>query len=1215
MTEQPDHALAPPVPADQPDHAVAPLVPIVGVGASAGGLKSIESFFDHLKTELGAAIVVVQHLSPDFKSLMGEILSRRTSMPIEVATDGMQIQADCVYLIPPGKELRCVGHQFALSGFPAGLHRPIDTFFQSMAMLEGTPIAGIVLSGTGTDGSEGIRAIHRVGGLTISESLETAEFDGMPRTAMATECIDHVLKPEEMPAILHQNIPVVTKPDPLAVHENLAGVQLIYSLLGSRFGISFDAYKPKTITRRIERRQQLTKTPSVFAYAERLGHDTEELDALYHDLLIGVTKFFRDSPAFEALESELASVIENHPEGETFRVWCAGCATGEEAYSIAMIVLDQMEKLGRRPLLKVFATDVHQRGLNAAALGVFPEEAIEFVSLERQKKYFERLDSNEYRVTSLLRKHLVFARHNLIEDPPFLNIHLASCRNVLIYFGSHAQLVSLTALGFSLVDRGLLLLGSSETLGDLQQDFVTIDRTWRLFRRLRGGRPAISPANIRERRSPTPVPTLNILNPDQPERLTVRMLLDVYEAVLREKVLQGVLLDPSQNVIHIFGEAHTFLKSVSGRLTGAIRDYLDDPARTTVASALLQAKSNPGTIVQVNRVQPEVSSDHWFDVSVQAVTGRAAESIGWVVEFCSSEQQEPPVVRIRPDSSDNIEMLEAELNFTKETLSATIEELEASNEELQATNEEMIASNEELQSTNEELHSVNEELHSVNAEYQRKIDELHETTNDLENLLNTSDVATIFLGPDLCIRRFTQAATRYFDLMHHDIGRPLSNFTNRLGYANLHDDVQDVLETGHHVSQVHRSEYDELVVVCLAAYRTGEVVAGVLLTIIKQPGPLSHLAQLATAESVGYWHWPEVSKDEMVWDRGCYELLGMAPADCDARLSAWTDLLHPADGQIFTVPQSQECPVRQFGAVSVRLRCADGSYRKFKMVAVSQKVGSDRVTSMTGLMWHPISSHSAIPDTHKRGQHLERVTRDLQEFAHAVSHDQQTPMRQLHSTVDELQDLRPHADDTDEGRQWDRVKAHTAKMQRMLGCLLEYSQVNTHGDALGPVDPIELVDDVLKDQQQQIDATSARIVAKQLPPAHGDASQLRTVLWHLIDNALKYRDGEPEIEIAATIEDDGWRLSVQDNGIGVPPTSQRDVFVIFRRLRQIDVDGAGFGLALCKRIVERHGGRIWLESATGVDTRNQGATVYVVLPNVVNRNEKASAGSLGTAIP
>ncbi|MEM7477674.1 MAG: chemotaxis protein CheB, partial [Planctomycetota bacterium] len=460
-------------------------VPIVGIGASAGGLKSIELMLDNLPNGTGLAFVIIQHLSPDFRSLMPEILARHTEMDVCLATQESTIEANHVYVIPPGKELRCFGHTLAITDLPSGLSRPIDTFFTSLAKNSGVPCAGIILSGTGSDGTLGIEAIHQNGGFTIVETGDSAEFDGMPLSAERTGCVDLVLPPEKIPDALEC---FNGKPKALANcsqrESGLQGMELIFALLEKQFGLQFEHYKPSTITRRVGRRQQFKEFQSIIEYAEYLRDDFSELDNLFHDLLIGVTKFFRDEQAFNILENSLREKLVQLPEDEPFRAWSIGCATGEEPYSLAMILSDLMQQLDRRFVVKIFATDVHQRSLEAAAKGVFDAEAVEFVSASRKARYFDELEDGSFCVKPFLRRMVVFAQHDAIEDASFTRLQLVSCRNVLIYFGSSAQESALAAIHFSLVKHGILFLGPSESLGNLETEYVPLERQWRIYEKM-----------------------------------------------------------------------------------------------------------------------------------------------------------------------------------------------------------------------------------------------------------------------------------------------------------------------------------------------------------------------------------------------------------------------------------------------------------------------------------------------------------------------------------------------------------------------------------------------------------------------------------------------------------------------------------------------------------------------------------------------------------
>ncbi|MFG0267505.1 MAG: chemotaxis protein CheB [Rhodopirellula sp. JB055] len=811
---------------------------VVGIGASAGGLKAIENLFRNLPDDTGMTFIVVQHLSPDFKSLMDEILARFTTMKIVNTQNGARLEPDTIYLIPPKKNLTVTDGHFVTSDMDRDqIQRPVDLLFQSIARCFGSNAFGIVLSGTGSDGAAGIRAIHDSGGVTYAQTPGTAQFDGMPKNAIATRCVKHVLPPTEIAASLwvHASEPDArSNVDPLTTEE-LSGIRLVFSMLSERHNIDFSGYKESTVARRLERRIQSRNCKDIQQYAELLQSDKAEVDALYHDLLIGVTKFFRDTEAFFSLQTRINRIVAQLAPSQELRIWVAGCASGEEAYTMAMIGTEAYDRQGISPNFKVLATDAHQGALDRAARGLFSAESLEFVSRQRQTRFFTSVNKTQYRITPEIRRHIVFAQHNLIEDPPFTKIHVVTCRNMLIYFKPEAQNSAIASLHFSLEKDGLMMLGSSETPGKLQDEFESLDLTWRIYRKLR-----TLPASLKSHEQlraieRAPRKLVNILNRDKPEQLSFTGLLDAYDSLLSEFVKCGVLLDEQRNVLHVFGDANDYLQNTTGRFSGNLLRMLSGESRTAIGAALVRSAKEEHSKIVIRDVPFQVG-DHprYADVTVRTLKSKVAASFVWFIEFGTPSQSSrtvETVVRVsRP--GDQYDAIEAELAFAKESLSATIEELEASNEELQSTNEELIASNEELQSTNQELHSVNEELYSVNAENHRKITELQEVTEDIENLLSSTDIGTLFVDENLFIRRFTPAATRYFNLVDHDIGRSLTNFTHSMVLADLSNQIRSVLLTGKNFVKEITTTRDERVLLRVVPYKSGAERKGAIVNIL-----------------------------------------------------------------------------------------------------------------------------------------------------------------------------------------------------------------------------------------------------------------------------------------------------------------------------------------------------------------------------------------------
>ncbi|MCR9202723.1 MAG: PAS domain S-box protein [Planctomycetaceae bacterium] len=843
---------------------------VVGIGASAGGLEALEVLFDEIPDDTGMAFVVVQHLSPDFKSHMEELLSRKTGMSIHRVENGMTVQPDNVYLIPPRMEMIIKEGQLLLTekGPERALSHPIDQFFRSLAHEAGRYSVAVVLSGTGSDGSRGIRDVHEAGGLVISQDGHTAKFDGMPLNAQATGVVDLTLPPKAIAEALVRYVNEGLDPTAIAQQELVAtmeeGVDRVFQLLHQLHGIDFSHYKANTVGRRIQRRIDLLGLDGLDQYVQQLNDDPSELNDLYKDLLIGVTRFFRDPAAFEVLEREvIPRLFASKDRDQPIRVWVAGCASGEEAYSIAMLLDEESRRRGVVRETKIFATDAHHVSLNAAARGVFPEESLSELSNARRSQYFQR-QRDGFHVVPELRKQIVFAPHNLISDAPFTQMDLVTCRNLLIYLQPNAQKKALSMFHFSLKSGGTLFLGPSESPGEIADEFQIIDKKWRVYRKRRDVRLPLDTrlpfatggdSLISRRASSTTQKTPRI---DE-------SMVATYDRLLDRRMPPSILVDEDYEILHIFGGAERYLQPRGGRPSNNLASTVIESLRSALTGALQHAARKQDIVrytgIQVNRngeeenlqilVEPIVDHTHGIQnllVEFQSVTDASATQI-----------PEGEKVDLSRMDRERMAALESELRFAQENLQATIEEMETSNEELQATNEELIASNEELQSTNEELHSVNEELYTVNAEYQRRVDELAQANDDMDNLLASTRVGVIFLDTDLCIRRFTPEISRLFHLMSHDIGRSIEGFTHHLLSSELLPELRLSLENEQEREVFATDRNDTPYLVRMLPYRSGDQVAGVVMTLVD----ITTLRQ-AEAETVKFRTMAESSTDPMM---------------------------------------------------------------------------------------------------------------------------------------------------------------------------------------------------------------------------------------------------------------------------------------------------------------------------------------------------------------
>lgn len=810
---------------------------IVGIGASAGGLVALERLFDRMPVNSGIAFVVIQHLSPDYKSLMDELLGRRTRIPVCLAENGTKVEADHVYLMPAGTEMIISQQCLLLTDKDRGseLSLPIDRFFRSLAQDAGSRAVAVILSGTGSDGSRGIVDIHRAGGMVIVQQPNTAQFDGMPTRANETGIVDLVASPEDIPAALQRRAnSLLQKEDPSVIEPQTGrtAIETIVRLLKASYGIDFSDYKPQTVLRRIERRQQLCRLSSLDRYVERISENPEELDSIYKDLLIGVTQFFRDQEVFARLENDiLPKILERLSPNDECRLWVAGCATGEEPYSLAMLLSEQIERLGRPQPVKIFASDVHRASLDIASAGIYDESRLVNVSPERIRRYFTRRRDG-YRISQDLRQMIIFAHHNVIRDAPFTRLDLVSCRNVLIYLRPSAQQKALSLFNFGLKTDGYLLLGNSESSGD---EFSIVDERHRIFRKSRTARPnglptsfLVDPESKSGRRRNLALPSGVSFD---------RRLLASYDWLLDNYMPPALLVDNRLCLVHCFGNAGEFLVTRNGRVSNDIVHQMPDELRSIVSNAFSRLSEDPTPVVYNPTEVTTAHGKKTIRVTVRPVIHPGLETPHSLIVFEPVEVRGEVVSPVRlfdsqEVSRDRLLALESELNYAKEALQATIEELESGNEEQQATNEELVASNEELQSTNEELHSVNEELFTVNAEHQRKIAELTELTDDLDNLIRSTEIGTIFLDLGLRIRKFTPAIAEMFSLLPQDLGRRIDNFTNTIDHPSLLDDIERVVETGSiHEADV-RDRLGNWFLLRILPYRHETHVDGVVLTLV-----------------------------------------------------------------------------------------------------------------------------------------------------------------------------------------------------------------------------------------------------------------------------------------------------------------------------------------------------------------------------------------------
>ncbi len=814
--------------------------PIVGLGASAGGLEAFSAFFSALPPNTGMAYVLVQHLDPTHTSSMVDLLKRYTRMPVVEATDTVEIEPDHVYMIPPNKAMTIADCTLRLEEQTEqpGIVHSIDMFFRSMAKDMKDKAICIILSGTGTDGTQGARAIKSALGLVMVQDPETARYDGMPRAAIAAGVADIVVPAEKMGEKLmdyyQQSYGRPAKKRRQEVEKATDSMQRIFTIVRSRTKHDFSGYKPSTIHRRIERRMSVNQIDNIEEYTRLLQESPHEVDSLVKDFLINVTSFFRDAEAYEILKVKIQELLERKVKENdlSFRVWVVGCSTGEEAYSIAIILHEMMDHMQKYVEWQVFATDLDPDAIEIARHGVYPESIKADISPELLKNYFNNKDG-QYIISRDIREKVIFSVHDVTTDPPFSRIDLISARNLLIYLNSDMQKKILPFFYYSLNNGGLLFLGSAESVGEFTDYFTTVDRKWRIYQVQKKGAHLLVEIPHNVFIPPTQLTSQGVGVPDVEIREAEKDLLKILPP--------SVLIDDSGRVLFVHGETWKYLQLAQGKLTTSILEMAREGIRPTLTNIINEvlAKgetvSREGARSKVNGYTLKVK----ITVKPIASTPRGPRKLAVIFEDIIQQRKRSKKGEItEPDS--RVKELEQELQYTRENLRSTVEELETANEELRSANEEYQSTNEELQSTNEELEtsreelqSVNEELVTVNSEFQKKIEELSTINDDMQNLLNSTGVATVFLDQKLNIKRYTPAATGILNLIGGDVGRPLSHITTNLRTNSLSEEAQKVLETLVPISREMETKDGRNYSMRIHPYRTTEnVIAGVVISFI-----------------------------------------------------------------------------------------------------------------------------------------------------------------------------------------------------------------------------------------------------------------------------------------------------------------------------------------------------------------------------------------------
>ena len=1184
--------------------------PVVGIGASAGGLPALVRLFENMPAANDMAFVVILHLSPNHPSSAAAILQRATRMPVRQVDAKVQIERNHVYVIAPNQHISMMDGLLLVDQLerPRGKHIAIDLFFRTLAEVHRERAVAIVLSGTGGDGAVGLTRIKEQGGVTMVQTALDAEHDGMPLAALRTGAVDFVLPVIEMPQKLIElwnNARGIQLPAPGDDETPVAHVvdgddaasaedalQDIVARLLSHTGHDFRNYKRATVLRRIERRLQVRGVQSLPQYRDLLETDPAENKMLLDDMLIGVTNFFRDREAFESLERDIVpELFKDKGAGDEVRVWVAACASGEEAYSMAMLMADQAAQMEHPPAFQVFGSDIDDRAIDTARTGTYPAAIITDVAPSRLRQYFNKED-DRYRIRKSLRDRILFASHNLLRDPPFSRVDMISCRNLLIYLNRDVQVRLLQTFHFALKPGGYLFLGSSESAESVTDYFIPVDKKNRIYRARGGGRPLHyqSPASA--------VYGIRLPEVSRAKLPGKRQFsyAELHQRALAQSAPPSAVIDREGNIMHMSEPAVRFLRLAGGEPSRSLLAMVLPELRLELRSAMYQAVQSEAAV----ECRPVELHEH-KELGTVAMTVRPfrddeAESDFLLVVFNRTEPAQDRALQQRPDGSHDVVLaqLEAELQRKREQLQETIEsaeisteELRASNEELQAINEELRSATEELETSKEELQSVNEELITVNYELKVKVEETGKANDDLNNLIASTDIATIFVDSGLRIKRFTPRAADLFSIIASDVGRSLLDLTHKLDYDQLAEDVSATFDTLRLVEREVRSNDGRFYIVRLLPYRTNEDrIEGAVMTFFditarrqaEEHARASEARMRLVAESAN--DYAIVTMDEAgrvsSWNKGAETLFGYSGAEM---LGQPLDILFVPEDLAAGVPAAELRRAREEGRSEDErwhLR-KDGSRFYYSGVTTPLRNG------------HMHGYAKIARDVTARERQEQAVRSNAQnavalkdEFLAVMAHELRHPLNMININVELLARMPELRHSPTFLRAASIIRNSVVSQAKIIDDLMDMSRVHTGKLTLtmAPVLPEMVVRGIV--EMMRADPTAQDMTIELHGSAEGlyvmaDAVRLEQVLMNLVSNALKFTPKGGRIDLHLGREENQLRFDVVDSGQGIAPSFLPHVFDMYGQSVAVTTrskGGLGIGLALVRELVVLHGGRV-----------------------------------------
>jgi two-component system, chemotaxis family, CheB/CheR fusion protein len=1191
---------------------------IIGIGASAGGLEPIHELFDNTPDDTDFAFVIVQHLSPDHKSLMGELLAKHTTMRIVEASENMKLRGNCIYLIPNKKVMTLADGHLKLHDKDRNQvpNNAIDIFFESLALEKGKHSVGIVLSGTGSDGTKGIEAIKKQGGLVIVQDPTTADFDGMPTSAIHSGSADLILPPE----LIAEELVEYLKDSPYAktlekfAKEEEAVVNDILALVRTVTSHDFSQYKPPTITRRLAKRMTEKGFTSVSDYRDYLTQTPDESQTLAREFLINVTKFFRDPEAFEEIKSKIIPAIFSQKKPhDLIKIWVVACSSGEEAYSLAVLVSEYMDNIRNHDFnLKIFATDIDKEALQIASAGLYPEHITKDVSSERLHRYFIK-EGNGYRISPTIRKMVVFAYHDIIKDPPFSKLDLVTCRNMLIYMNAKLQRHVLQTFQFALNPGACLVLGASENIGALKETMKELSKKWKIYKSTGKTRLLESDHTL----SPLRSTSIFQNNVSRPKNATTSLSEIFKETLLEETRFAGILIDENMEVKQAIGHFKEFFTFPENTLTFNLLKLVPPDLSVALGMGVRKAIHDHERVVlkNVKVVQQDVERN--VNIIIKPYIQQQDYQQPFVFIILNEPEKQRKIRRpsakvMSAYDQQRYDELERELRETKENLQSVIEELESSNEELLTSNEEMISANEELQSTNEELQSLNEELHTVSAEHQLKIKELIDLNDDLNNYFRNSGIGQILVDKHMIVRRFSPAISKQINLIETDIGRPIVDITTNIPGLDLIADIKRVMLFNESIEKditlADKSVYLMRINPYLRQDRTADgvvinfidvteiknlssiiqgVFEGAASGIIAQQCIRNEANEIVDFEYIAANHAAERLLGVKAGQRFQKDFAKLYPQS-ETYFQRLVEVVNTGAGdhfEFFNFPAD-----KWFEVTAVKMR--DGLVTTFNDITQKKKAADVIAQNFEDLK---IAS-SRLQESNYR---LEQSNMDLLQFASVASHDLKEPLRKIQTFGNLLYSKIERKIEPNEKNYLDKIVSSSHRMQTLIEDVLTLSKLSNSDIPFVKTDLHSVLKHIVEDLEITIREKGTQLHVADLPVIEAVTGQMHQLFQNLISNALKFNESpSPVVSISEyRITDDdvaSYKLesandyvgiAVEDNGIGFDSRYKEKIFGIFQRLHNNQYQGTGIGLAICKKIVDNHHGFIRAESEEGKGAR------------------------------